>query len=145
MPARTVPVTLRYFRERIVVDENGCWIWQRYRDAFGYGRHHRNLLCHRSTYQLVFGDIPSGYHVDHLCRVPACCNPRHLEPVTPAENIRRQPTNVATRRRAWTHCIHGHAFDEENTYWQAGHRACRTCARNRKRLVRREQQAQRAV
>jgi hypothetical protein len=31
-----------------------------------------------------------------------------------------------------THCIHGHAFDEENTYIEAGARHCRTCARRRK-------------
>lgn len=27
--------------------------------------------------------------LDHLCRNPACCNPSHLEPVTPKENTRR--------------------------------------------------------
>ena len=32
-----------------------------------------------------------------------------------------------------THCIYGHAFDEENTYFDAGGRYCRTCMRRRKR------------
>jgi hypothetical protein len=31
-----------------------------------------------------------------------------------------------------THCIHGHPFDEANTYWtKRGQRDCRACARDR--------------
>lgn len=45
--------------------------------------------AHRHSYQSLVGSIPDGLHLDHLCRVPACVNPEHLEPVTLAENNRR--------------------------------------------------------
>jgi hypothetical protein len=31
----------------------------------------------------------SNPDVDHLCRQRACVNPAHMEPVSPAENVRR--------------------------------------------------------
>jgi hypothetical protein len=41
-----------------------------------------------------------------------CCNPRHLEAVTQAENNRR-----AARDNPITHCKNGHEFTPENTVW----------------------------
>ncbi|MBP7767037.1 HNH endonuclease [Candidatus Saccharibacteria bacterium] len=41
-------------------------------------------------YLVFFGrDIKDGYVVDHLCCNKSCCYPRHLQPVTKAENNRR--------------------------------------------------------
>lgn len=82
---------------RWIVDENGCWVWQRTVNSTGYGMgsmHGKHGYAHRLMYELHVGPIPPGYHVDHLCRVPACVNPAHLEPVTPRENARR---GAATR------------------------------------------------
>ena len=36
-----------------------------------------------------YGPVPEGMQLDHLCRVPGCVNPDHLEPVSAAENVRR--------------------------------------------------------
>ena len=48
------------------------------------------MLAHRLYYERQHhGPIPPDRQLDHLCRVPACVNPDHLEPVTAAENIRR--------------------------------------------------------
>lgn len=35
------------------------------------------------------GAIPDDSELDHLCKVPACVRPDHLEAVTHAENMRR--------------------------------------------------------
>jgi hypothetical protein len=53
--------------------------------------------------------------------VRRCCNPDHLEPVTPADH---HPNLLKT------HCKNGHPFDEANTYVSPeGHRHCRACRR----------------
>jgi hypothetical protein len=45
--------------------------------------------AHVVFYERHIGPVPSGLQLDHLCRVPLCVNPAHLEPVTGTENVRR--------------------------------------------------------
>lgn len=70
-----------------------CWLWSKPPDAYGYARAQfngvPNQLVHRVMYEQAIGPIPPGLHVDHLCRNRTCIRPTHLEPVTPAENVRR--------------------------------------------------------
>jgi hypothetical protein len=68
--------------------ETPCWIWQLSRHNFGYG-FLRGGSAPRQFYEKYRGAIPPGLHIDHLCRVPPCVRPSHLEPVTQAENARR--------------------------------------------------------
>jgi HNH endonuclease len=93
--------------------------------------------ANRISYMIHVGNIPEGFEIDHLCRTPACVNPAHLEPVTHAENMRRV-------RLAKTHCIHGHEYNEQNTYWHRSQRFCRTCQREgqRKRALELKQKNQ---
>lgn len=96
-PARR-PILERLL-DRIIEDSNGCWIWQGARDKGGYGKiacggHYGGMaLTHRVTYEAVHG--PTDLPLDHLCRVPPCCNPDHLEAVTQGENVRRGATAIA--------------------------------------------------
>lgn len=77
-----------------------CWLWTGATSGPGYGNFqekHENgrphwIGAHRYSYQTVVGSIPDGLTLDHLCRRPACVNPDHLEPVTKAENTRRELT-----------------------------------------------------
>lgn len=110
---------------QIAVDENGCWVWQGATNKGGYGRIHVNkkpIVVHRFAYEFYKGTIPPGLEVDHLCRVPQCCNPDHLEAVTKGENM----------RRAWSHSPHRRVgfcgrcravLDGKATFY------CRACAR----------------
>lgn len=112
-----------------------CVVWTGDAVRSGYGRMGftepgsrtvRKRLTHRVAYELYVGPIPEGYEVDHLCLVPACWNPMHLEAVTPEENMRR-------RYARKTHCNRGHLLSGANLYVNAadGARICRTCQRKR--------------
>lgn len=75
------------------IDTSGShWLWEGRTNSGGYGQislGFRVFSVHRVVYELIRGEIPDGYVVDHLCRVRHCCNPDHLEAVTPSENTRR--------------------------------------------------------
>lgn len=106
-----------------------CWLWTGSRRK-AYGRlrvQGRVVSVHRFAYELLVGPIPDGLTIDHLCRQTLCIRPDHLEPVTAAENLRRE--NEALRREA---CVNGHEFTDENSGWTTdGNRRCRACARIR--------------
>lgn len=140
MPPRPRPVAER-IKSAVVVDENGCWRWQRSLNANGYGRigfYARGpQYAHRVSYETFVGPIPEGLAIDHLCRVRDCVNPEHLEPVTNRENLLRG-IGFAARYAATTHCPQGHPYDEANTYYRPGRggRNCRRCGVDRARAAR---------
>lgn len=93
-----IPRDGRYFRERTAITDTGCWEWQlrKYRGPRGgfYGFSSRRgeqtpIAAHRLAYEVFKGQIPDGYEIDHTCENTLCCNPGHLEAVTPGENKRR--------------------------------------------------------
>lgn len=104
------------------VDEwqpSGCWLWTGSLDGKGYGKFGldgRTVGAHRVAYQIERGPIPDGLELDHLCCVPACVNPDHLEPVTHLENIRRNP------KRTRLVCPYGHP-----RHWRGTRMVCRQC------------------
>ncbi|KKL80704.1 hypothetical protein LCGC14_2002090 [marine sediment metagenome] len=105
--------------------QDGHLIWGGYLDRYGYGKmavESKPLLTHRLAWEIAYGSIPEGIQVLHLCDTPPCILPWHLYLGTPADNMR----DMARRK---TSCVHGHPFDEANTYYAPnGGRHCRACA-----------------
>lgn len=93
IPAEVPPIHLRRFLSWVSVADSGCWLWTGTVMSSGYGGlswFSRSALAHRIAYDLFVGPIPNGLTIDHRCRVKLCVNPEHLEPVTNAENVRRE-------------------------------------------------------
>lgn len=85
-----------------------CWIWQLAVDKNGYGKISRqggSHEAHRRIYEGLRGPIPADHHLDHLCRIPPCVNPDHVEPVLQVINTQRgamakmTPEKVRTARK----------------------------------------------
>ena len=81
----------------------GCWRWTGpLRNGYAVVRvrvpgmtNTQPVQVHRYVWEVVRGRIPATSHgepvqLDHLCRVPACIRPDHLEPVSRSENLRRR-------------------------------------------------------
>lgn len=159
-----LPETERFWA---CIDTSGgldaCWPWTGRLTKDGYGTFHEStqsdgtratIGAHRKAFILTYGPIPSGHEIDHLCHgstcivAPSdcphrrCCNPRHLEAVTHAENNRRsnsrnnlkkaravQSAQHAYNRAHMTHCRRGHALTPDNIYIapHAITRICRQC------------------
>jgi hypothetical protein len=92
-----------HIADRIAVnDETDCWEWTGHLNTGGYvrfrmGADKPRAYLHRVVYQMLvdpsfpiwIGGPNRGPQLDHLCCVPRCVNPAHLEPVSCAENLRR--------------------------------------------------------
>lgn len=139
----SVPLAERFWPRVDVGAVTGCWLWQGNIDTKGYGRfghEGRSCYAHRVAYELLVGDIPEGLVLDHLCRVTACVNPAHLEPVTRVENIMRGEGYCATNARK-SHCPQGHPLEGDNLMSGLDYRRCRTC----RNIYRRGLRARRAA
>lgn len=96
LPERLQTKIVRRRKPRGSTVVGDCWIWLAWISHKGYGlawdseRRHCNQ-AHVVVWRILVGPIPADRpQLDHLCRRYRCVNPRHLEPVTHAENQRRK-------------------------------------------------------
>jgi hypothetical protein len=146
------------FINLLSIHTSGCWLYRTPAKS-GYANFGINkkvaFRAHRFSYEVHKGPIPDGLHIDHLCSVKNCCNPDHLEAVTPKENTRRawergeaklhapdvqrragRIANAAAvkAKLARTHCKRGHEYTPENTHiMKCGGRDCKVCRKLRNR------------
>lgn len=130
---------IQRFLAKIRFSQDGCWIWNASIKPNGYGQFQMGRKtdvgnrssdpAHRVSYSFFVGEIPEGLQIDHLCRVPLCVNPSHLEVVTQRENILRGESISAQYARE-THCKRGHEKTPENTLYYKGRPVqCKLCRR----------------
>jgi hypothetical protein len=121
---------------------DGCWLWKLKPAKNGYGYFsvqvdgkQRKVLAHRYSYEFFVGPIPDGLTLDHLCTVPLCVRPDHLDPCSLGDNVARSPRSLTGQNSRKTHCPQGHPYSGDNLLMDQGKRKCRTCvyARNRAR------------
>ena len=89
-----------------------CWLWTGKRYEYGHPQFKidgSNVMVYRFSWELHRGPIPNGKVLDHLCRVPWCVNPDHLEPVANGTNVLRGIGPGAINKRK-THCTKGHVL-----------------------------------
>lgn len=118
---------------------NYHWLWTGAKNDKGYGQLNvvgqdeiqRRVYAHRLSYELFVSPIPEGKELDHLCRLPACICPWHLEAVTHQVNVLRGFSTAAIHARK-TRCINGHELSGQNVWINSKNsRVCLTCRRNR--------------
>lgn len=84
-------VTLGRFLDKVIFsDTSECWNWTAAANNMGYGvfrKDGKNVLAHRTIYEVLVGQIPDGLNLLHSCDNPLCCNPRHLNPGTQKDNV----------------------------------------------------------
>lgn len=134
----------RFWDKVIPEPMSGCWLW-----VGGWGGHYGEcgsaygvfrvgklalplgkepVTAHRVTYHVLIGHVPEGKELDHKCRVRCCCNPVHLEPVTPRENGLRGKGVAAENARSET-CPRRHPYDAVRFRDDLPRRICSACVR----------------
>lgn len=68
-----------------------CWPWKAGCTEAGYGvlntKNPDAIYAHRFICQMVHGKIRDGHYAIHSCDNPPCCNPSHVRPGTPTDNV----------------------------------------------------------
>lgn len=127
-----------------------CIIWHKALTENGYGQARHNgkgVRAHRLAWSSVYGEIPEGLFVDHVCHNEAvlrgecaggrtcqhraCINIDHLQLVTNRENIMNGIHNIDNRDA----CNKGHSYKDERNIMvrKSGKRECAECNRERAR------------
>lgn len=125
-----------------------CWTWVASLDKRGYGQFfdgNTMVKAYKWAYVDRFGPVAPGLDLDHRCRVRACCNPAHLEPVSHRVNVLRGMSPGAISYRT-NRCFRGHEFTPANTgVRRDGSRICRKCDAARSRAYQARKQAAQAT
>lgn len=90
-PIEVTPALRKRFFAKVRLGEaSECWPWlASTRSGYGAIKVARRVhSCHRVSYVLANGEPADGQVIAHKCDNKVCCNPLHLEAVSPAKNNR---------------------------------------------------------
>lgn len=85
-------ITFARFWSKVDIRKSAdCWFWRASLDRYGYGQFkgasgETPKRAHRVAYEHIIGPIAAGLVLRHRCNNPSCCNPKHMEPGTQADN-----------------------------------------------------------
>ena len=115
--------------------ERPCILWIGDINSKGYPERQSRNYVRKAAYVWAFidlwGELPDGTEIDHLCTNIICINPWHLDAVTSQENKRRSSLRQIL-------CINNHEYTVSNTYVSNKGKECRICRRNSVIKFRRE-------
>jgi len=116
------PVTLDVLKQDCIVDEQGCWIWQKSTEQDGYAKKGiggKNWRVHKYVHEVLGNnpkpDTKNKYTVDHKCQVTSCINPEHLRWATASDQAKNQ-----TRGKKYKQSVSppkSHSCLEERLNW----------------------------
>lgn len=91
--------TKRKFRNKVVCD--GHWWWKGAKDHRGYGRFYvrelqQNVPAHRVLFEQLYGVVPDGLELHHICGHRDCVDPHHIQAVT-----HRRNSQLAAEAGSW--------------------------------------------
>jgi hypothetical protein len=141
------PMKSTPWQDRVIPEPNsGCQLWEGRIGNSGYGtygggRKGKRFMAHRLAWEEAYGPIPDDdMQICHRCDVRSCVNIDHLFLGTAKDNTRdmmakgRARFVGGLRNSRKTHCMHGHAFTENNVWVsKRGARVCLECAKLRER------------
>lgn len=107
------PIRQRILESSTLNLVSGCWEWDKFKDAAGYGKIQINktqVTASRASYKEFIGPIPKGLCVCHKCDNPSCCNPDHLFLGTHQDNA----DDKVAKRRSMHGSIHYKATIDES-------------------------------
>lgn len=119
--------------------KNKCWIWTGgYCGTMGRGGYGnftefgKKILCHRWFFEQFIKKLEPNQHIHHLCEQTRCCNPWHLQPLSPGEHNLIGNGSPAINARK-THCKYGHPLSGDNLVIEKPQmrRQCRICNNRR--------------
>lgn len=148
--------TTRFFRLLSVGRINECWEWTGRLNSKGYGvftvGSSTAYSAHKWLWELLFGPVPEGMVLDHMCHNKTDCNlgkhcphrrcgnPFHLRVTTPKENTQASPNYLGRR----TECKWGHPYVEGSYYMGKVGRICYVCQLMRSAIQNESRKVERA-
>lgn len=125
---------------RFKIIDSGCFEWLGTCNSDGYGRigiKGKSIKAHRAMASLIYGVIPAGMVIDHLCRNRMCVNPTHLEIVDNKTNLSRGNSAFNRKGKYKEFCTRGHTLKNNFLMYQNGRgvktRICKVCRQESRR------------
>lgn len=83
------PNTPERLLEKLIITEDGCWVWPSGTNGTGYGQvrvNYARVQVHILVYTHLRAAVPDGFVLHHTCRNKRCANPDHLEAMTNSQH-----------------------------------------------------------